>query len=599
MEQEALRDPSKSLNGPSAVVATSSLLAMADHNDTSYSPPPSNGYADASPFGPPSSPHPTSPRRNRYTHASVASWTSEPFRAMNGMSPPPIMSPRIPSSAGSRPLPVPSSYSRATSDLQVAHSPPSEVDITPRPFFTMTQASDDRDWEPEEAMTIGSPSEEGYSYREGQEQQPPPEEQMLVDDSYDNSRHIISLDDPNGEPIALLSEPGPNNAPASGRKPFVGGFMATLTRPLKAVAKSSLFDRGATRKGAPGTAHSTGDSHFVPAPAYDEPGAHVSYIPPMDMSAAQKPPTELPYSEEPSRRLSLARSARRASSQVQSPRSVMSHSIPPDTPRFMSEAAVLAHPDFASDYAKMEPPPGPPDDSFSAHITRARNFFTELKNLPWVSDRIALDYRPTQSSRARVGKNKVSGSWYTRKHQDLDLLAPGPGSARQATIHLRSDAGHSTAPSTHSRSTSRAHQHGLQGGPPQMRTPLSFMTSPATLPSPGASSHGQGAHAMSFSYYFAPPQPLYVYSSPMASPLPPVAEGSQASSSSPGMPQHPHPQAVPMYVMSGLPPGLVPATPPPPVAQVPRSHARATSPTSGVPPTQRSSHSRHSGSNTH
>ncbi|TBU30087.1 hypothetical protein BD311DRAFT_239826 [Dichomitus squalens] len=560
---------------------------MADPNDVSYGPPPSNGYADSSPFGPPLSPHPTNPRRNRYNHSSMASWSSEPFRAVNGMSPPPLVSPRVPSSAGSRPLPVPSSHSRGASEIH-------DVDVTPRPFTMepVSEPSDDRDWEPEEAMTIGQ-SEEAYSYREAQEHPQPPEGYAFADnDPYDNPRQVISLDDPNAQLVAEYGEPGPSSRSAGGR--FVGGFMATLTRPLKAVAKSSLFDRGATRKGAPGTAHSTGDSHFVPAHAYDESGAHASYAQAVDVPITQKPPTHIPYSQEPSRHMSLARSARRASSHVQSPRSVGSHSIAPDTPRFMTETAMLARPEYASDYAKLDPPPGPPDDSFSAHITRARNFFTELKNLPWVSDRIALDYRPTQSSRARVGKNKDSGSWYTRKHQDLDLLAPGPGSARQATLQLRSDAGHSTAPSTRSRSPSRAHHHALHPHPD--RTPLSFMTSPGTLASPGASSHGQGAHQMSYSYYFAPPQPLYVYPSPMTSPLQPVTEGSQASSSPQMHP--PHPQALPVYMVPGPPPGLLPATPPP-MAQTQRSHMRTTSPTSVVPPTQRSSHSRHSGSNTH
>ena len=90
---------------------------------------------------------------------------------------------------------------------------------------------------------------------------------------------------------------------------------------------------------------------------------------------------------------------------------------------------MLAHPEFASDYAKMDSPIrfAPPDDSFSVHVTRVRKFFRELKDLPWTSERVAVDYVPAKSSRAHTGKAKPKGSWYSiNKLQDIDLLAPAP-----------------------------------------------------------------------------------------------------------------------------------------------------------------------------
>ena len=565
--------------------------AMADQNDGLYSPPP-NAFprADSPPYtGSQPMSGPNSPRRNRYTRGSMASWNSRDFQPMSSLSPG-MMSPRTRSSVGSRPLPNPS-LSRAASEFQPPSSPPPEVDVTPRPYM-MSQPSDlpdDRDWEPDEAMTIGQ--SDGYSYPDHAGQ---PEEEMAPEAEV-YRRQVISLDDPDAPPIDMMV-PQPMSKPPGRTKAFVGGFVASLRRLPKAVVKSSLYDRKATRKGAPGTIHSTGPSHFVPAPPYHEPGvtvdpAHISYAEIRRTHVSQDIPTELGYAGEHSNHASMRSSARRASSQVQSP-SIMS------TPRFLPEGAILAEPELASDYVKMEAPVGPPDDSFSAHFTRVANFFQELKNLPWVSDRVAIDYRPMRSSRACVGKAKESGSWYNRKH-DVDLLAGGPASPRLPPTRMRSNSGPSSHTSVHSATATRTYHHHHHPD----RTPLSYMTSPLSMPSPGASSHGQGQHPMSFSYYFAPPQPLYVYTPSMNSQLQTVAEGTPG----PSPPMSQVPQALPVYMFPGPPPRIFQSPVPPSASTSPtsahRSHARPSPPsrTSGVPPsaTQRSSHSRHSGSNAH
>ncbi|PIL25469.1 hypothetical protein GSI_13359 [Ganoderma sinense ZZ0214-1] len=566
---------------------------MTDQNDGFYSPPP-NAFSgsDSPPYGQ-SMGSPPGPRRNRYTRGSMASWNSRDFQPMSTLSPG-MMSPRATSSVGSRPLPLPS-QSRATSEVQPPYSPPPEVDATPRPYM-MSQPSDfadDRDWEPdpEEAMTIGQSDAYSFPDHSGQA-----DEQMVqLDEDGGYVRQVIPLDDPDAAPVAMMG-PDPMAKPTSRTKAFVGGFVASLRRLPKAVVKSSRYDRKATRKGAPGTVHSTGASHFVPAPPYNEPGvpvdpAHVSYVEARRTHVSQDIPTELDYAGEHSGLASRPHSARRASSQVQSP-SIIS------TPRFLPEGAILADPELASDYVKMEPPSSPPDDSFSAHFTRVANFFQELKNLPWVSDRVAVDYRPMRSSRACVGKAKESGSWYNRK-QDVDLLAGGPTSPLQPPTRMRTHSVPSSHMSMHSATATRTYhrQHHPDG------TPLSYMTSPLSMPSPGASSHGHGQHPMSFSYYFAPPQPLYVYTPSMNSQLQTVAEGTPGPS--PAMSQLP--QALPVYMFPGPPPRVFQSPVPPSASASPtsvhRSHARPSPPTrtSGVPPsaTQRSSHSRHSGSNAH
>ncbi|KAI1785174.1 hypothetical protein LXA43DRAFT_1100618 [Ganoderma leucocontextum] len=539
---------------------------MTDQNDGLYSPPP-NGYSgsDSPSYGQPMA-YSTSPRRNRYTPASMASWNSRDFRPMSGLTQG-MMSPRAPSPVGSRLLPI-TSQSRAASEFQSPYPTPSEVDATPRPYI-MSQPSepqDDRDWELEEAMTIGQ--SDAYSYPDPHGQ---PDEQMVPEnEAY--GRQVIPLDDPDAPPVAML-DADPGTKPTSRTKAFVGGFVTSLKRLPRMVGQSPWYDRKATRKGAPGTAHSTGPSNFVPAPAYDEPGLTVD---PAHVSTA-------------------ATRVRRIRRGVPA-RTSTARGISPSTPRFLPEGAVLAEPEFASDYVKMEAPRGPPDDSFSAHITRVTNFVQELKNLPWVSDRVTVDYRPMRSSRACVGKAKESRSWYDRK-QDVDLLAGGPASPRQATTRMRSDGAPSSRGSMHSATATHTyHRHQLPD-----RTPLSYMTSPATMPSPGMSSHGQGQHPMSWSYYFAPPQPLYVYTPSMTSPLQSVTGGSPGPS--PAMSQIP--QALPVYMFPGPPPRVLQSPVPASVSASPpsvqRSHARPTSPTrtSGVPPsaTQRSSHSRHSGSN--
>lgn len=90
-------------------------------------------------------------------------------------------------------------------------------------------------------------------------------------------------------------------------------------------------------------------------------------------------------------------------------------------------------------------PPSHYDPSFASHLTPVEKFFKGLYNLPWVArERVTIDYRPGDSSRAKVkvkgGVKRPMASWYRavvsrsrRGSRDLDLLSNGTGSASAST----------------------------------------------------------------------------------------------------------------------------------------------------------------------
>lgn len=443
-----------------------------------------------------------------------------------------------PSSAGSRPLPVPSPPpSRVISDFQPVYLSPSEVDPEHEPTSHTNSYPDppserreEPDWEPEENMTIG-PSVNEYF---------PGAPEPIPEDAAE--QYTI----PEEGALDVDFEAGAK--PKGRARHFVGGFVASLRRLPNAVMKSTFYDRSATRRGAPGTGQLTGGPSNFYLPAYDDPGttvedpSNVQYVGAVNMpTAQQKSPTDLSpvdpsrRSSHPSRRTSHGPMSHRSSSHAHTTNSVIVG------PRFVSADAVNADLQPTSDYRKMESPirVAPPDDSFGAHVNRATELFHNLKNLPWTSDRVALDYVPTQSNRACTGKAKTPSSWYTTtKHQEIDLLAPALHPSRHAN-RLRSEDGGTNASI---RSAMRI--------PPDGRT--SYMTSPGLASS---SSHAHGQNPLPCNFYFSPPTPLYVYTSPMTSPV--QLEGGADVS------PHAHAQAVPVFMMPGPPPGLLPTRPPP------------------------------------
>jgi hypothetical protein len=70
---------------------------------------------------------------------------------------------------------------------------------------------------------------------------------------------------------------------------------------------------------------------------------------------------------------------------------------------------VSVEPQPASDYAKMDSP-GPPlsTASLGSYVSRVKNFFRELNNLPWVaSERVTVDYYPGLGKRAVRRRSKI------------------------------------------------------------------------------------------------------------------------------------------------------------------------------------------------
>ncbi|KAI0666886.1 hypothetical protein C8Q78DRAFT_1057598 [Trametes maxima] len=576
---------------------------MSDHNDArAYGDAPHDSFfpdASQSP-GRPTSAYPPSVGRRapRYSRATNASWVS------NGLLSPPLHA-GPPSVAGSRPPRVTSpTPSNGLSDFHPQHPSPDELGREPDYYNSAGeyrgpgpypgppgshtgrgsyggQGPEPEEWDPEtERMTIGASVEDNYPYEPYQDHQP----QFGREDV--PRPPLGHREDSFYDPIAP-AEPTLEPEPRMKKKnTFVGGFIAGLRKLPTVMVRSHFHDRKSTRKGAPGTELPTGPSHYLPA--YDEPGVTV-----IDPASLQYVETGVPLSASPrslsqtshfnvTRPTSGTHTQRLSSQSV--PRSSIASQGPPRIITAPVGNPVVVNPQLASDYAKMPAPHQsmPANDSFKGYYDRIKQLVQDLQALPWQSSPVAPDYEPPKSHRASPGKTKPGPSWYsgtTGPHQEIDLL----GSARPAPRRLRSEDGGAGGGGGASVRSGSAHVAIAHDG----RTPASFVTSPGQISSPGMSSHGQGQHPMSFSYYFAPPQPLYVYQSPMTTPLsnPPGLEGSSSSSSSPppaAPGQDLTPQAVPVYMMAGPPPGLLPS--PPPQAHTPGHHREAVGSPSGPPP---------------
>ncbi|KAH7910207.1 hypothetical protein BJ138DRAFT_1153468 [Hygrophoropsis aurantiaca] len=244
---------------------------------------------------------------------------------------------------------------------------------------------------------------------------------------------------------------------------FVGGFVNGLRRLPKIMSKGRLRDRKNPRQHTTNTI----DLDRDPLPRYqsndqlnfEQPLSDVQYVEGMDMPSVEIAP-EHPVSPRipmngpangngntnPStpgdmRRERLTLSAVHEHSYEQHDNNPGSSSSALRTPHHTfhpsAEAIrspVLASPKPGSDFAKMESPiRAPSDTSIGTQFVRVQRFVRELNELPWVSSRVAVEYKPGESSRAKYRRqrdSKPSASWYNTRHdRSLDLLA-GPPSAR-------------------------------------------------------------------------------------------------------------------------------------------------------------------------
>ncbi|KZT71999.1 hypothetical protein DAEQUDRAFT_82038 [Daedalea quercina L-15889] len=342
------------------------------------------------------SPYPPTPYR-RNTHASNPSWNS--FMQPSGYI--------YPRSSSSRPPPQPT-HSRgrsASSQWQSEHA----LEYTQEPVAS-EQDETDRDLEAQEGD------------EEGEEQV---EQELAVTEA--STDHFTV----EGVPEAENGLPEQGHPRQRGKaKAFVGGFVTGLRNLPRLMVKT---DHKALKKAAP-ELYAAHDPEALPG--YEEAGqpvpgpSNVQYVEAMEMPSEHVASSQFSYANDDSRNAAVQVSPEHHGEEPPQQGSSMPTrpplAFPP--PVVGSPAVgtpVLVEPRPTRDYAKMESPvrTAPPDDSFSAHITRIHNFLVELKNLPWVSSRVTADYYPEKSNRARDPKIKP-GSWYsTRQHHEIDLLA--------------------------------------------------------------------------------------------------------------------------------------------------------------------------------
>lgn len=286
-----------------------------------------------------------------------------------------------------------------------------------------------------------------------------------------------------------------------GKKGFVGGFVTQLKNLPRAITRNPLRERKTLRKGFT-VPYNLDD----PAPRYEDPGqpgpSNVQIVQGMEMPSEQPMSDPVSYADPNDEQFTDVH--------LDNPHSeehIPSHNGIPGPAPLGSPVPVEPRP--TADYAKMESPvrTAPPDDSFSAHITRIHNFLVDLKNLPWFSPRVTIDYYPEKSPRARDPKVK-SGSWYTtREHQHLDLLETP--ATRKAEIPRSYDDHSLRRPRTPS-----ALSHGESSCPSARRQRRHTGSSRSHAMSSPVSSHGR--RQSHFSNNSA--QPVFLFPSPVGSP---------------------------------------------------------------------------------
>jgi hypothetical protein len=91
--------------------------------------------------------------------------------------------------------------------------------------------------------------------------------------------------------------------------------------------------------------------------------------------------------------------------------------------------------------------PVTPEPSVPTQMSRIAGFFRDLRNMPWISPHVTVDFDPADGERARYAHTQGTGrSWYTGHLQDSDLLA---GDSRRLTT----PSGHAFGPAPGSSAT--------------------------------------------------------------------------------------------------------------------------------------------------
>ena len=225
---------------------------------------------------------------------------------------------------------------------------------------------------------------------------------------------------------------------------------------------------------------------------------------------------------------------------------------------------VYFEPQPADDYAGMDMgslTDHSSEPSVPTQLSRIARFVRDLRNLPWISPNVTVDFDPTDAERARYAHTQGSGkSWYTGHLEDLDLLA-GDSSTRRLTT----PSGHPFGPAPGSSATLAPH-HGSGSASNSSEGASAHLPTASTLP----------PYPYPVQTLALPPHPLYYYPFP-AMPQPqqppqPMAHApeqlSMQSSGNSDVPKQPF-----LYVVA-MPPGYAPG---------PVDPSRPMQPTFGVP----------------
>lgn len=116
------------------------------------------------------------------------------------------------------------------------------------------------------------------------------------------------------------------------------------------------------------------------------------------------------------------------------------HEMPPVVPELGSP--VYIEPQPGSDYAKMEGAPSVSNASFASYMSRVQKFFHDINELPWVAERVTVDYIPGESRRHRAPLRPVVRpvlSWYGgRPHSGhpgpVDLFSESSSGSSSPTV---------------------------------------------------------------------------------------------------------------------------------------------------------------------
>lgn len=174
---------------------------------------------------------------------------------------------------------------------------------------------------------------------------------------------------------------------------------------------------------------------------------------------------------------------------------------------------------LSSQYAKRDSidVPLPPKDTWAYYARCIQLVLYHIYNLPWSSARIVDDYVPSQDGRSEYGEEKPRIPWYIPRGgvvRDTEkTVSPTPVVPEFFIVPTTPMTTSGLAPPQFP-GGARTYSDGAATAVRPMPTPMTATSAGYGYPSPGASSHGQGRHYASYSWYSTTPPP----SQPLAFP---------------------------------------------------------------------------------